>query len=236
MLSIPAHVERAAVVGAPIEHRWNDDDPPTFYAETDRIQSTIAKTTTAGAVALALGCLEWVVWRFSKHADVTVLLHAIEAMWAGIVDVRYVRSLRASPLAISRKESKGPERGPLFVAYRQLKDLRNCLESREPASPESSCAVRMGRSVLPNRDAFEPWWRFAAKRLAETHPESEEGPDDVGKPIPRQALDPDVDYKASDAPEYIAAFLERLDRARNPFLASPDEMKQAGFAGTPYSV
>jgi hypothetical protein len=236
MLTIPAYVERAAVVGAPIEHRWNDDDLPTFYEETDRIQSAIAKTTTAGAVALALGCLEWVAWRFSKHTDVTVLLQAIEAMWAGVVDVRYVRSLRDSPFAISRKKSKGPERGPVFVAYRQLKDLRNCLESAQPASPESSCAVRMGRSVLPNRDVFETWWRFAVKRLAETHLESEEGPDDVGKPIPREALDPEVDYGARDAAEYLAAFLDRLDRARNPFLASPDEMKEAGFAGTPYAI
>jgi hypothetical protein len=236
MLSIPAYIEKSAIVGAAIKYRWNDGDLPTFYTESDRIQSMIAKTTTAGAIALALGCLEWVAWRLSKHAEVTVLLQAVEAMWAGIIDVRYVRSLRDSPFAINRREWQGAERGPVYVAYKQLKDLRSCLDSKEPASPEASCAVRMGRFVLPAAEPFETWWRFVLKRLVETHPASEEGPDDVGRPIPRDALDPDVDYKPDDALHYLSGFLASLKPASNPFLASAEEMKEAGFGGDPYKL
>lgn len=236
MLTIPAYVEEAAVVGLPIKHKWNDEDLPTFYTESDRIEATIAKTTTAGAVAIALGSLEWVAWRMSKHADVDVLLQAIEAMWAGIIDVRYVRSLRESPLALKHKDWQGASRGPIYVAYKQLKGLRVCLDYKEPASPEASSSVRMARFVLPNPKPFETWWRAMVKRLADAHPDEEEGPDDVGRPVPRAAIDPRVDYKPKDAKRYLAAYLESLDPATNAFLATPKEMKKAGFEGKPYEM
>jgi hypothetical protein len=236
MLTIPAYIQESGVVGAPIKHKWNDEDLPTFYTESDRIESLIAKTTTAGAVALALGCLEWVGWRMSKSTDVAVISDAIEALWAGIIDVNYVRSLRESSLALKRDEWQGPGRGPVFVVYKQLKGLQKCLELKEPASPEASSAVRLGKFVIPQTKPFEEWWRFALKRLASAHPDKEEGQDDIGKPIPRDALDPSIDYKPGDAKRYLSRFLKGLDPAANPFLVSPREMKKAGFKGEPYKI
>jgi len=236
MLSIPGYVEDSGVVGAPIKHKWNDEDLPTFYTESDRIQSMIAKTTTAGAIALALGCLEWVCWRLSKFSDVTVALSAIEALWAGIVDERYASSLRASPIALKRAAWEGPTRGPIYVVYKQLKGLQECIELKEPASPEASSAVRFGRFVLPASMAFDDWRRFALKRLAESHPAKEEGPNDIGRPIPHEAIDPATDYKPSDDRRYLLAFLKSLDPGSNPFLVSAREMTKAGFKGEPYKI
>jgi hypothetical protein len=238
MLSMPPYIEMSGVAGAPIRHKWNDDDPDTFYTESDRIQMVIAKTTTNGAAALAAGSVEWVAWRMSKHADVTVLLQAIEATWAAIVDSRYVRSLYDSPLALKQKEWRGAERGPVYAAYWQLRDVLRPLAKNEPASPEASTSVRLARYVMPSAKLkiFETWWRFAAKRLAELHPDSEEGKNDTGKPIPREALNPDIDYKPSDASGYLTAFLRGLDPRSNPFLSSAAEMKKAGFAGSPYKA
>ena len=222
-------MDASALASAPIQHKWNDKDVPTFYTETDRIQSMIARTTTAGAVALAVGCLEWVAWRMSKHSDVTLLFKAIEAMWAGIIDYRYVRSLYDSPLVLKQKEWQGPAKGPVYAAYWQLVRLQERLEDRGPASPDASCAVRLARFVLPAPKPFEAWWRVILKRLVELHPDSEEGEDDIGKPIPREAMDPNLDYKLRDEKRYLAAFLKSLDPKTNPFLATPKEMKKAGF-------
>src|SRR5262245_5618024 len=236
MLSIPSYVQASGSVGAPVTYEWNDSDVPTFYTETDRIQATIAKATTAGAVALALGALEWIAWRMPHRENAEVVLQAIEAMWAGIIDIRYVRSLRHSPLALKRADWQGPERGAMYVAYKQLKDLRNCLESTEPASPEASCAIRMGRFVLPDPAPFERWWHAVLDRLVEQHPKAEEGPDDVGRPIPRDAVDPNAPYNAGQDGVLLGRFLAGLDPAGNPLLATPEEMKSAGFPGEPYRL
>jgi hypothetical protein len=236
MLTIPNYIEEAAVVGAPIRYKWDDDDLPTFYTESDRIQSTIAKTTTAGAVALALGCLEWVAWRLSAQSDISLLLHALEAMWAGIVDARYVRSLHDSPMALKHTDWHGAKDGAVYVAYMQLRDLQTCVDDKEPASPEASCAVRMARFVLPSPKQFDSWWRLVLKRVVDSHPDREEGDQDIGKPIPREALDPSIVYHRRDDTRYLSAFIKRLDPASNPFLASPREMKRGGFTGKPYEM
>ena len=233
MLRIPGYIEQSGDVGAPIKYRWNDEDMPTFYTESDRIQSMIAKTTTAGAVALGLGCLEWVCWRLSKSSDVAVALSAIEALWAAIIDENYASSLRQSALALKRPAWQGPTRGPVYFVYKQLKGLQECIELKEPASPEASSAVRFGRFVSAAPKVFDQWWRLALKRLADAHPASEEGPNDIGKPIPREAIDPAVDYKPSDDKRYLAAFLKGLDPASNQFLVPAREMKKAGFKGEP---
>src|SRR5262245_16388167 len=145
MLNIPSYIEASGVVGAPIKYKWNADDPDTFYTESDRIQASIAKTTTNGAVDLAAGCVEWVAWRMSKEVDVTLLLHAVEATWAALLDSRYARSLYDSPLALKQKDWCGKERGPVYVAYWQLRDVLRPHAKKEPASPEASSAVRLAR-------------------------------------------------------------------------------------------
>ena len=157
-------------------------------------------------------------------------------MWAAIIDARYARSLRDSPLALKHKDWRGAKDGAVYIAYKQLKDLQSCIDSKEPASPEASCAVRMARVVLPNPKSFDAWWRLVLKRIVESHPDSEEGDKDIGKPIPRVVLDPSIAYHPRDDSRYLADFLKRLDPASNPFLASTSEMRRAGFPGKPYDM
>jgi hypothetical protein len=237
MLKVPWYVTTAGVEQAPISHNWKDDDANTFYSERDSIQASLARTTPAGAVAVALGCLEWVAWRMSEHAEVTLVLQAIEAMWAGLIDRRYVRDLYDSPLALLGRDWQGPERGPVYVAYWQLVPLRSCVQSAEPASPEASCAVRLGRFVMPvgpSRKAFVDWWPTVLERLVQTHPADQDGRSGFGKPIPRVVLDPALDYAVAAEEQYLSDFLATLDPAANPFLASPEEMAESGFVGDPY--
>jgi hypothetical protein len=92
----------------------------------------------------------------------------------------------------------------------------------------------MARFVLPHPEPFESWWQRALERLSLRHPKSEEGPNDVGRPIPRCALDPSVSYEADEHRSLLAAFVAGLDPSENPLLATRDEMKSAGFSGEPY--
>jgi hypothetical protein len=236
MFEVPAYVIQSGAADAPLKHGWNNDDWPTFYTERDRLQPMLAKTTTAGAVAVALGCLEWVTWRMSPHAETAIVMQAIEAMWAGLIDRRYTRSLYSSPLALLRQDWLGPSRAPVYEVYWQMVAIQSPLQMNQPTSPEASCAIRLGRFVMPTKDPFETWWRTVLQRLVETHPSSEEGPNDIGLPIPRIALDPTITYTPQDDHQHLTAFLATLDPSSNPFLASPEEMIEAGFDGTPYQL
>jgi hypothetical protein len=93
----------------------------------------------------------------------------------------------------------------------------------------------MGRAVIPNVDAFDAWWKSAIDRLVQAHPKSEEGPDDVGRPVVREAMDPEVTYTGQDSDTCVTAFLRSLSSTANPFLSSPEELRAAGIPEAPYS-
>ncbi len=54
--------------------------------------------------------------------------------------------------------------------------------------------------------------------------------------MPREALDPDFDFKPEMAPALFGAFLKRLDYKANPFLRTPEEMRKLFFEGVPYEL
>jgi hypothetical protein len=230
-LLMPDYIAGANVTGTPITFEWDDANPDKAYIKPDEaLRNKIDTTSQRGVTALSLGFAEWIAWRFQHDNAHLTLLQLIEATWAGVIDWRYL-STDAPRLRWS--EWQGPVRGPICAAFKLLRDIVRLTRTKQFASPESVCVSRLALHVLTRPEPFQDWRRFAMLRLAETDPRLQE--DTLGKPIPRKALDPDIDYTREKGDDLLADFLGSLDYAANPYLASPENLKSAGFAGTPYS-
>lgn len=112
----------------------------------------------------------------------------------------------------------------IFVAARRI----------EPFWQSSASLSELALRVLNRPEEFKEWRRFVIDRLTRLHPKSKG--DRLGAPVPRQALDPNLDYSPSMAPELLAKFLQSLDYKTNPYLSSPAEMIAEGFVGKPFAL
>lgn len=233
-LTIPTYIDRAKVVGSPIRHAWSDADARSKFMGDERLANRIRKICPRGVAALTAGFAEWVAWRLSKEVRDAVLLNYVEAYWAGIVDWRYMRLRKTVPKAPHLlKEWTGPVRGPVIKTCNDLDTVKAGVEQSMGAAVNATILSQLTLYVMPSKEPFMEWRRFAIDRLAKSYPVKKEG--EIGPPIPREVLDPDVDYKPEMAKELIAAYLKRLDAKKNPFLKAPDEMKAEGFTGVPYT-
>lgn len=232
MLTMPGYIKESGVVGAPVSYDWNDAFPESHFPEDERLGHRIAKTRRRGVVALSSGFAEWIAWRFRPLVDTAVLLSEIEAVWAGIVDWRYVRPLATSPNAPARDAWQGPERGPVRAAFRLLSQVVTFVKKSSYPADASSALSNLASYVMPDPKPFKEWRRFAVQRLAELYPTDMK--DMLGPAIPREVLDPGIDYKPGMANALLASYLQSLDYEKNPFLRSPEEMMAEGFQGTPY--
>jgi hypothetical protein len=86
---------------------------------------------------------------------------------------------------------------------------------------------------LPDPKPFKEWRREIIKRLSATHSDEDDTTRDLL--APREALDPEFDYSPDQAPQLVSQFLAKLDCRKNPYLATPEQMKKGGFKGTPYT-
>jgi len=99
---------------------------------------------------------------------------------------------------------------------------------------DAAMLMKLAKHVMPNSKPFQDWYKTILTRLVKQHPKTLADQD--GSPVPRQACDPDFEYRAEDAPKLLSKFLKGLDPQKNKLLATPAEMKKAGFAGTPYKL
>jgi len=229
---MPKYIERSGVTGAEAQHKWDDDDPGIFFLEDERLANRIAKASHRGVIALSAGFAEWIAWRSGKHCPEPVLLQEVEAVWAGIIDWRYVHPLGPAKAAPERKDWKGAGRGPVRSAFFLLSQIIALVKRGSYPAGASSALSKLALHIMPNPKPYKAWRQFAIERLASQYPFD---PKEMqGPPVPREALDPDFDYKPEMARELLAKFLQGLNYMANPFLRSPEEMKSDGFEGIPY--
>jgi hypothetical protein len=230
-LSLPDYIRRTGIMDAPIVHTWDDADPePAYLALDERLYNRIGKTSDRGVLALSAGFAEWVAWRLSKVSNDSTLFQIIEALWAGIIDWRYMKPLQR----LDRKAYQGPARGPLLGAAKLLRRILDLTKRRQFAFPEAACLSYLDLYVMPDAKPFKDWRRFVIVRLATLYPRDKK--DLLGAPVPREVLDPDSVYTPDMAPALLARFLTGLDPTKNPYLRTSAEMIQAGFEGVPYSM
>lgn len=231
-----SHIELSGVADLPITHDWDDDDPESAYTDEDpRLEHRIAKISRRGVVALSAGFAEWVAWRFSKQeSNATILLQVIEAVWASVIDWRFLLPLGSPGRKLVWKEWRGPVRGPQCAVFKLLKDVVEIASSDQYAAPESACLSNLVLYVVEDSKPFKDWRRGTIRRLTQSFPLKREDP--LGPPVPREALDLTVDFDPKKTAESLAKFLAALDPKANPYLRPPHEMTAQGFEGTPYTL
>jgi hypothetical protein len=232
MLSEPSCISKAEIASSPIRHNWNDADPDRMCLGNRRIEKQLQPVCYRGVLAISLGCAEWIAWRLVKESSEQVLIQYIEAAWAGMVDWRYVRDPYGMGKKLDWKDWQGPVRGPLFGALLRLAKIVDLTRRKCFASPEASTIVQLAIHVIPKQKLFKEWFKSTSDRIRNIYPYSKS--DETGPPVPRAALDPDIDYAPALANEDISKFLHQLDPRQNPFLRSQEEMRGDGFEGTPY--
>lgn len=235
ILQIPKYIDSLRIDTSPVVHTWDDQKPREHYLGNDaRLMHQFEEIATRGQIALSAGMAEWVAWRLSTHSRDETLFQVIEAIWAFAIDWRYLKNLKVHKQKMIWEGWLGPVRGPLCATYHILQTI--CFDAPRGMAiepwmvPLSNLAIY----VLEDPKPFKTWRRFAIEQLAKNHPPTKKSPD--GVPVPREALDPAFPYKPEMASELISAFLAKLDYMTNPYLQTPEEMKNAGFEGTPYQL
>jgi hypothetical protein len=233
--AIPSYIQEAGIVDTPLTGEWNDDQHPNDWAvEAPALQERISKICDRGIVALCAGIAEWAAWRLSPHTDDRMLFQYIEAVRAGIVDWSYLDPERSPMLTIDLKDWTGPVRRSLAVATLRLGKAVDQSIREEDVTSEPVFEANLVERIIPDRAPFRKWRDAAIVGLKEFDPM---GPEPrTGRPVPREVLDPNNKVKAEDGDKILDQYLKGLDYTSNPYLRSPDEMRKAGFKGTPYKL
>jgi len=238
----PSFVQSSGIVGAPIGYTWNADLALDLYGQKDqnpRLYLAIDQASYKAKMSLAVAIAEVIVWRFSGHVDLTDATNRVEAGWASAVDAAYARDLDAE---MTHDDDQFPIEGALELALCVLGEANSAYRTGSIylAEPVVKLAT-LAAHILPDKDVFQGWLSSAVRALAQAFPRTTDydrasGVYDASheKPVPREFFDPPFRYDDNAAAAAIRQFLQSLDPQRNPHLRSADEMRAAGFTGTPY--
>jgi hypothetical protein len=90
-LTIPAYIARVKESQDPAISQWDLRKAEKYFLKTDeKLRHAIHKISDKGVLALSLGFEEWIAWLSDDKQISSVMMPAIEAIWAGSVDWRYL--------------------------------------------------------------------------------------------------------------------------------------------------
>jgi hypothetical protein len=222
---------------------WDDTRASSdFRTDASWVLDAADALCTRAQMVLCVGLYEWVRWRFDGlHAD-PVPAQIAEAAWCATVDPRYMTWFE-----LDRAAWSGPVGGPLWCAATWLHPaLTQGDERPQEIADGLDYLTRLAQHVVPQPERLDAWLKAVLPRLAALFPATApELFEDLferrtgerrGPLIGPQALDPTTPYDAGAGRASVATLLARAHPGDNPFLASPGEMLEAGFDGTPYTI
>jgi hypothetical protein len=230
-LPAPAYLQRAGIQDQSLRFRWDDQAYERAYEPLDKdVLARMASLSQRANLAFAIACAEWIFHRFKPVSDAPLLEDYIEAAWAAVVDARYANYY----LEPRGDDWQGPDRKPLAVTLMLLVDSIVRVENDDHPHIGAVSLANLAEHVMTNPRPFQEWRERVIPRLEQLYPLNPR--DTRGEPVPREALDPDLDFQPEQAPALIGGFLRRLDFNANSFLRSPADMRRLYFEGTPYEL
>jgi len=228
--TLPEYLAHSGVQDRALRYTWDDINPSAAYEPLDdALLDRLSRISQRANVAFAIACAEWVVHRLGAVAQDSTPSEYLEAAWAGIVDAAY--TLYYEP---DLSEWEGPARMPLAVAMILVADCLVRMEDDDHPEFNSASLAGLAEHLLADAAPFRAWRETILTRLELLYPL--ESKDTRGSIVPREALDPDYDFRPEEAPKLITKFLQGLDFKRNAFLRTPQMMQKIGFEGVPYSL
>lgn len=232
-LSIPRYIQETGIVEAPIQYKWPDSPFDAYGEENPRFENKLVKISDRGVVAFSAGIAEWIAWRLIKHTNDPMLFNYIEAVWAAIVDWTYMDPKNNPEDKLEWDDFDGPILEPLCAATMKMGEIIFLVSDEQPITDDGVSMANLLEFVLPNTKSFREWRNWAIEQLRRLTPRISED-DSLGVPVPREALDPQFDFKPDMTAKLIDSYLKTLDYKKNPYLQSPEKMKKTGFKGTAY--
>ncbi len=237
----PPHILKAKLGSQDLRFTWDDWKAEDLYEyDSSEIAQKLMRLTIRAQIAIGIGIYEWIMWRLQDASETDVPRHLAEAARCGMVDPRYMKYVE-----LPRREWMGPVHGPLWCAVTWMVPM---VFHEEMGEVELESGLEylpsLAMHVVPEPELFENWLHVIADRLLQHYEAEEADPfedlfgdeDRAGKVVPREALDPDFDFRPEDGDSLMEAYLKSVDHQGNPFLRSPQEMLAEGFDKTPYRL
>ena len=240
---------------APIDYEWNSEVSSgiSYTMEGNlRLKKALNKMGYKASIGFAAALLNLVLLRFDGHPDLSKefvddVNNRIDSIFAAAVDPLYGQILKYG--THSEVPTEGPIHGPCSIAldkimYVSLEYNFKCHYIHRHLVG----LVLLLNHIDPDNKAFNEWLASTIKETASMFPcsynyenekisEDDEYDYSSEPPVPREFfLDEDYQYTPETARQKINVFLQSLDYRSNPHLRSPEEMLEAGFAGTPYTL
>lgn len=231
MLQVPSYIDRSGIVGLPIQYKWKSHLHMTLADKAPKnIQTVIQSISCNATFSLSLGIGEWLIWRLHGISNRVVATNCyVEALWASSVDDRYLK-VQIPP---QPKDQSDPATGPLYgIEAKLFRAATNASLNHPERAKATAGVVSIVRYTLPDTTAFDDWLKTTLARFG--HAFSYDNDIPKGVIVPRKWLDPGVPLDVTAIPELLDRQLHDMDYEQNPFLASPTELKAAGFQGEPY--
>jgi len=230
MLAIPRYIENAKVQEQPIEYKWK----PYLGMEiiekySSNIKLAVDEISLRATLTLGLGVAEWMTWRLNGRSQYQQVYLYVDALWARTVDRHYLKVDELKRPA----DTGDPIIGPLRALEHALADMiTKTLVNHPERAKTIAQLVSLVRYTLVNRGEFDEWLKAAIARFV--HLYAFDPQNVAGGLVPRSFLDPQVEPATENIPALLDEQLRSIDYSGNPFLATPEEMRAAGFKGTPY--
>jgi hypothetical protein len=253
---IPPYIEKAGIVGAPLDFPWQGPQAHIGPVETvNKMFNLIGYKTTCGMLSQAAGIISWGAWRLEGHTNVKVLLQMVEASFAFQVHPCYVDPDGAPTRKPKERPAAESAAAKLQLLLWEGLDADRYWHSYYQPHDSAFHSAYLVRHIMPKskKKVFSDWLEGMLERIKEVAPKPDEprvkDPDALsakerdayysrhwGQSLPPQVLDVEFDYQPSKREELVEHFLRQLSWKENPFLRSPDAMKKLGFEGKPYEL
>lgn len=234
----PRYITAAELGGVTVRYKWDEWNVKEAYlpAHQELLERLIPLTRRAN-IALTIATAEWIAYRFELLDPDPMPLQYLEAAWAANIDLAYARYIETDD-----DQWRGPVRGPLNVALMLVIDGLFLEDENPNPAVNAAWITNLANRVLENTDSFRMWREAAIDRLDAYYRASATSGEDLfgdegikGPLVPREVFDPQFPFTPDLTAELIRSFLSELDVRANPFLRTPEAMRELGFKGRPYS-
>jgi hypothetical protein len=245
---LPSYLSMLAAPSEVIRYQWDDWNIEAVEEPVDaKLVESLEKLPRRATLAYAIGSAEWLVHRLLPFVPDKAPWSFLEAAWAMLVDHHYSNYGDGTGWAEYSNDEwcgaiKGPVSRALTIVECAIQEVHWHLDP-EPGSYAHYVAAaaaqvnKLTEHVLEDSQDYRQWSDQVIKRLRTHFPLLTA--DNMGDVVPAEALDSSQAFDPNRIEQLVNAFLASLDWKTNPFLSSPDAMKEVvdddnSFEGTPY--
>jgi len=229
-LPIPESIRKFPINTQTILYEWDDWAVDEIEEPIDEeLYTDLEKISCRANVVFSIGMALWILHRLGILIEEQEPPQYLESAWSTLVDVRYCGVVWEDH--IEDDDWRGPLKGPVNYAMNHVMEaVAETFDMEQPEIP-AALSYNLAKYLMEDPTDFKEWSTKLLELLTKLYPRTNEDP--LGPPIPFELFDLE-ELDPSLLKNQLNSFLSRLDYRSNPFLNSPDGMREEGFEDTPY--